>query len=438
MLSFFFRIVQVVIFAMVLLFLPSSFAMAQLAQSPYSRIGVGLNAQSMSLPNFAMGGLGISNPNSKHLNSQNPALLRFNSLTTFEAAITSEYKNLEGQDAQFTDFSGNLASVAFAFPVSPKWTIGLGFQAATVISYANIETAYLPRTQVFTRFENQGEGGISQLYFNTGAKIWKELSVGVRANYNFGFLRDRTQSILDDGQNEFIIELLDRRNVSDFSFEGGLHYRFKPAGKASHSFINLGVTYALGTSLKTTEFRAFQRKLFDEALLESDTLFSNNAGSIQIPSSWRLGISLQRPIEEVARTQKRSAYTIGIDVSLENWAEYSDSKIPNDSLQQAVTIAFGGELIPNVRATSILSRTTYRAGLRYERSAIMLRGQHIDNLSLHAGITLPARSSFSGLNIAAAVGQRGTLENGLVRERYVRISLGLTILDRWFVRRRYE
>lgn len=42
------------------------------------------------------------------------------------------------------------------------------------------------------------------------------------------------------------------------------------------------------------------------------------------------------------------------------------------------------------------------------------------------------------VNLGVELGQRGSLNNGLVRERYTRVVLGLTLNDRWFVKRKYD
>jgi len=57
------------------------------------------------------------------------------------------------------------------------------------------------------------------------------------------------------------------------------------------------------------------------------------------------------------------------------------------------------------------------------------------------GIPLPENNfgrTFSNINVSAEFGQQGTLNNNLVRERYININLGFTINDAWFMRRSYD
>ena len=60
------------------------------------------------------------------------------------------------------------------------------------------------------------------------------------------------------------------------------------------------------------------------------------------------------------------------------------------------------------------------------------------------GIHLPLvnSGSFSSINFGTEFGKRGSIDNGLVQEQFVRLKLGLSIMpsvnDRWFVKRKYD
>jgi len=42
------------------------------------------------------------------------------------------------------------------------------------------------------------------------------------------------------------------------------------------------------------------------------------------------------------------------------------------------------------------------------------------------------------LNLSLDAGQRGTLNNGLLRETYYRVYMGITLSDLWFIKRKYD
>jgi len=40
--------------------------------------------------------------------------------------------------------------------------------------------------------------------------------------------------------------------------------------------------------------------------------------------------------------------------------------------------------------------------------------------------------------MALEVGQRGTLNDGLIKENFVRFTLGVAMFERWFIKRKFK
>ena len=59
-------------------------------------------------------------------------------------------------------------------------------------------------------------------------------------------------------------------------------------------------------------------------------------------------------------------------------------------------------------------------------------------MGITVGFGLPYRRSYSLANLALAVGVRGTKAKALVRETYIRLTLGVSLNDFWFVKRQYD
>jgi hypothetical protein len=47
-------------------------------------------------------------------------------------------------------------------------------------------------------------------------------------------------------------------------------------------------------------------------------------------------------------------------------------------------------------------------------------------------------AGLSTLDLAIKFGERGTIENGLINESFTQIVLGLTINEKWFIKRKYN
>ena len=110
----------------------------------------------------------------------------------------------------------------------------------------------------------------------------------------------------------------------------------------------------------------------------------------------------------------------------------------NDSLSNAWQICAGGEVIPDFSSvSSYFKRVRYRFGLNFDKTYLELRGKQINEYGLSIGFGFPLRGFRTMLNVGAEAGTRGTTANGLIRESYIRVSLGFSIYERWFVKRKY-
>src|SRR5687768_13132379 len=111
------------------LFIISANAYAQgIGNSPYSQIGIGDINNSAFVPSIGIGGAGASHADGIHINYINPALLARNKTTVFDVGVNGQFKKIQTSTASQKDIGGNLSYLAYAFPVSRKWTLGAGLR----------------------------------------------------------------------------------------------------------------------------------------------------------------------------------------------------------------------------------------------------------------------------------------------------------------------
>lgn len=429
-----FTSVLVVIFILFTSFSTSFSVLAQTANNPFSRIGLGDISSQRSISNLGMGGMGVSLPTVKSSNFQNPALLSYHRLTVFEAAGIGEYKDLQTNTIQTNDFGGSLGYLSLIFPVYKNMAINIGFQPFSSVNYNAVTYELLPNSPTFVKYDYTGSGGVSQVFLSTGHKVYQNLSVGAQINYNFGAVSNTSTSTLDDFGNGFTAQLNDRYNYGDFTYRLGLHYFFSVF---DNSQVNIGVSYDGATNFDATHFRAFERKNIGDLVIDGDTLFSEKKEAIQIPDAFTFGISLQRGYLQAASGTQNTAYSFGVDYSIQDWSVANGSSIlTGNRLQSSYKVSVGGEITPNVRNNNYLARTTYRAGFSYSQTPLVVNGESIEDMSLSIGFSLPVKNNFSSLNMYGAIGQRGSLNT--IQEKYVKFGLGISISDRWFVRSRFD
>ena len=109
------------------------------------------------------------------------------------------------------------------------------------------------------------------------------------------------------------------------------------------------------------------------------------------------------------------------------------------SYQEATKFVVGGYYIPNYNSfTNYFNKVTYRAGLRFENTGLVINGQAINDSALTFGCGLPLGGSFSNINVGVELGKKGTTQSNLIQENYVNMSIGFSFNDKWFVKRKYD
>ena len=92
-----------------------------------------------------------------------------------------------------------------------------------------------------------------------------------------------------------------------------------------------------------------------------------------------------------------------------------------------------------------MKKIFYRTGFRYTDTYLELKNTPLKDYAFTFGAGFPLRKvkvgetySQSIINVGVEIGQCGTTENNLIRERYIKAIIGLTLNDRWFIKRKYE
>jgi hypothetical protein len=80
----------------------------------------------------------------------------------------------------------------------------------------------------------------------------------------------------------------------------------------------------------------------------------------------------------------------------------------------------------------------YRAGLRYEKTGLVVNSQSIKDFGLTLGLGFPVTGSFSNVNFGFEIGKKGTTSSNLVQENYANFSMSLSLNDKWFEKRKFN
>jgi hypothetical protein len=406
------------------LLLLSLFSFAQEStSSPYSFYGLGENKFKGTIENKSMGGLGIL-PDSIHMNLQNPASLAHLKLTTFTVGGTYNNTSLEtaseSENAKRTSFD----YLAMAFPIG-KIGVSLGLSPFSSVGY-KVQKIDATANKISTY---TGIGSVNNAFLGLGYQINSKFSVGLDLGYNFGLIE--TNSVISTGL-PYSSRELNTSEIRGFNFTTGLIYKSKIK---KLDFVN-SITFSPSTNLSLDNERNVATVIFQanggEIVRDSESV-SVAKSNIKLPSRFSFGSGIG----------KEKNWFVGFESTFTQASNFTNrfSTITNASFEDASKISIGGYYVPDYNNYSnYLKKVTYRAGLRYENTGLVINNQSIKDKAITLGIGLPVggNGNFSSINLGFELGKKGTTNANLIQENYFNISIGLSFSDRWFVKRKFN
>lgn len=378
---------------------------------------------------MAMGGIstGLSNP--LRINHSNPAsYAAFEpSSYLFEAGIFSKFVRLKHETLTQSGNFTSLGHFLMGFPVSKtiKSSIGLipysnfGYRIVDITTEANVGKI----SRVY-----EGGGGINQAYIGSSVGLGKRFSLGVNASYLFGSLEKNRTVGFPDSANHFNTRIINDTRAVGFRVTSGMQYR-QPVGK-NYALV-FGATYSPAIKINTSETTLAYTFFYSTLGIDDirDTILNTPAtkGKIQLPAEISGGVVFHR----------NDRWMIGADYRWQNWEKFSFTG-RSDSFRNSRSFAFGGQYNPDASATSgYMSWVSYRFGLRYSQSFLELRDNQLNEFGISFGLGLPLVRTRTTINLGIEAGSRGTIKANLIRESFFRLSVGFSIYERWFEKRKY-
>ena len=413
----------------------NAFAQADV-DSPYSLFGVGqVRDKSMNVRLKGMGGVANAMFGGGMINGENPAAYaKIDSLAfLFDAGFY--FKTATFSTSSLSEKSNNASFdyVSMAFGLTSWWKMALGVQPYSTSGYTMLVSKVDPEVgSTVTRFK--GKGGLNQAFWGNAFKIGKHFALGANAYYVFGNTKTETSLYFPDS----IYYIGTRRSldvmVRSFMFDYGMLFN---TNLSKDLCLSLGLTYTQKIKLKgeqTLFIRSFEEDMDTEVEYIIDTVYSSSGSTkITMPQGIGFGVALQNG----------ENWAIGADFNWMQWSKFAREGA-NDVLQDAWSVSAGAEFTPkHTTISGYFSRVTYRLGGFYEHGFINLEGNDgvshsINKVGVTVGMSLPLPRTLSKVNMALEVGQYGTREGGLIQEQYAKLSVGVSVFERWFMKRKYN
>ena len=412
--------------------------------TPYSLFGYGDLFRQGTGYNMAMGGTGIGDRNVRYINILNPAAVTAREAKSFMASFGVEQRDVYFAGNQATSINPgtssellksvnntfNMHHIVASFPIYKHSAFKVGIMPYSTVGYSfrsHEEDDDLVSSLGDIQYTNVGQGGINQAFLGAGVTLFNRLSLGADAYYYFGTINRYSTAAFATATQYRSMKTGWEYVLRGFSGKFGLQYE-QPLGGQMAAVI--GATYKLGSQLHGD----VTRFAYGYSSSSTDTIVSvkTPASGMDIPQEFGGGISIRR----------NEHWTIALDYTYQDWTStyFSDEvKGSHFTSSKAQSFRAGFELTPDrFSIRSYMDRVTYRIGCYHEDSYVALNNHQVTANGITFGMSFPVFRYFNAITFSVDLGQRGSLANNLIRERYVLFNLSFDLHDIWFIKPLYN
>ena len=415
-----------VILVSILMLLTTLTAVAQVKlESPYSRFGLGDVNPGYNVFQSSMGGVSYGVVDPHRISSINPA--SYAKIDTgsfvFNAAFNGLFVNTK-TDAQENNANYfNMDYLKFALPITGWWRTSGGLVPYSTVGY-NLNTYKDVDSIGSVRLGYTGNGGITEVYWGNAFTLFKGFAVGVNASYMFGNINIAQESELQEHSTAFKYRIKNSVDLRAVYFDFGIQYDTK-FGKNKEYFLGLGAVYAPEQSLKTTSSSLGVTYTGGgegfEYIKDTVLLMDKGTGSVVMPMKIGGGFSIG----------KTAKWMFAVDATYEEFSKFEISGLEQD---------YNNNIRYNIGGQYYLGKLALNAGASITNSFLKLNGTDINEFGISFGMGFPLKSTttmVSYIDLGIEAGRRGTTDNNLIEQDYIRVKLGINIRNTWFRRPKY-
>lgn len=385
------------------------------SNSPYTRYGVGmLSSQGMGI-NRQMGGLGYGLRSHKYINPLNPAsFAEADTLTMlFDAGFSLQNVNFKEGGTRINAQNASFDYVAVQFRLCKNLGMSAGFMPYSSVGYS-FSTESAPGTNQASINSYSGTGGLYQPYIGLGWKPFKWLSVGFTGSYLYG---DITHEVGINFTNS--TDRSRRYNASIKSYKLDWGVQFAKTFAKKHDLV-LGATYSLGHDLNA--------KATITDITSSSTVTDKIDEGFKLPHTIGAGFTYTY----------NKKWLFGADYTYEQWS--GSTFFGNDKGVDRSRISIGAEYTPETVSKNPFKMMSCRLGAYYAQPYTEIKGMKgCEEYGVSAGVSLPFfnnnnRNSHATLHISGQYIHMKPRSTGMIAENYLRINIGITFNESWFMK----
>lgn len=385
---------------------------AQNMTSPYTVYGIGDIDRRIYNRTSGMGHTGLALKSGSWLIGNNPA-----SIAGLEKSFYHFDIGMAGKSVQYSgdpiaagaranrDFG--MKRAAFAVKITNNWASSVGFRQYSHVNYKYQGNLSVEGSPDKFGVDYEGDGGLNNFNWTNAVSIKKNLLLGVNLAVFSGSI-NRTELMVDEGIDR-VIETKVQDYYANVRLEYGLLYSLKLNKQWQFS---LGGKFAARTELspeRTVTVKENSTILIDQELVE--------ANKFHLPVSYGVGIALT----------KNNSFTIAADYTAERWKPLN-IRGSGWSLVNSQRFSGGIELSRQVKLWDRpVERRFFQVGGFIDNSYLSVKSNQVTEF----GATFGFGSNFRNIlyNVSLELGQRGTISDGLIKEKYFQVTIGLSYRD---------
>lgn len=414
------RKVSDILFAVLALSVLSLFSISANAQSginsPYSRYGIGSLSDISTGITKAMGGIGAGFRQANTLNLKNPASYSTVDTLTFIADLgfSLQNGNYSEDDVKINARNASINHMAMQFRVLPKVGMTVGFLPFSNVGYNFSSDQVVIRDEdgeITATNTYSGSGGVRQFMAGLGWRPTKWLSVGANASYLTGDITHSISNVYSSSDVQSRVKTY-YTDMAALKLDFGAQYSLT---RGDNSMV-LGVTFTPAQNLESKTY-------VTDAHSVSDTTEIKDA--FKFPELLSAGF-----------TFKHKNKMIGADVSYQTWskASFFGQKTGSDKLSAAA----GFMLMPDDASKNLFKRTSYQVGVNFSQSYFNVgNNKGPMQFGVSAGFTMPITTSYNSMSYLHVSGEYvrvQPMQKGMITENYIRINIGVSFMERWFMK----
>ncbi len=386
--------------------------------SPYSVLGIGDIEESFFNRTSGMANTGVAYRSKYYLIQNNPAAYselqeQFFLVEASARGKAASYSGnlLAGGNNQLRDFS--IGRFSMGIRAAKWWGSSVGIMPFSTSNYAFSGRKSIQGTHVFTNAEYEGTGGINRVYWDNGIKLGRHFSIGVGASYLFGSLNQK-ETLAGTEATEPIIT---SSNIflRNFYFTWGAQFFSRITPKWD---LALGATWSGKTDLYA----------------QHATEVATSTTTIQSEITKNDFFTLPRTMAAGVAITKNKKLTMLADYRFQDWSALH-YRGTGYSLKSSSRASAGIEFSDLYQVWPVsVEKTFYQAGVFYGNSYLSLYGEQLKDIGFTIGAGVSSKRSTLSYLVNLELGMRGTEANGLLRERYGKLTFTLSYKDFWYTK----